>query len=102
MTGAALGCRGTGGSRAERETGWACLSTQAGCVVHQDASLLATVLECLVTAACLRRGINPKVSVKARSGVEEPRLPYHGLETLGRRAWSLPGVCKLRGRCFAS
>ena len=34
-------------TRARREMGWACLSTQAGCVVHKDASLLATVLECL-------------------------------------------------------
>lgn len=32
--------------RARRELGWACLSTQAGCVVHHDGSWLATVLEC--------------------------------------------------------
>lgn len=34
-------------TRSVREMGWACLSTGAGCVVHEDDSLLATVLECL-------------------------------------------------------
>lgn len=39
-------------------------------MAHEDACLLAIVLECL--GSNLWRGIKPNMTVKAKSGVEEP------------------------------